>query len=95
MLPIEWAPDALDEIDEIIAYVAADNRGAAENLRLRIEASVLPAAEHPYMFRLGRVEGTREIVAHPNYIVVYRVLEDRIRVIAVMHARRRYPPQPD
>lgn len=94
MLSIEWAPDALDELEEIIAYVAAESRSAAENLRHRIEASVLPAADHPYMFRSGRVEGTREIVAHPNYIVVYRVLEDRIRVIAVVHARRRYPPAP-
>jgi plasmid stabilization system protein ParE len=44
------------------------------------------------MFRLGRVDGTREIVAHPNYIVVYRVVADRIEVTAVVHARRQYPP---
>jgi len=60
---------------------------AAEQLRERIEQSVLPAAAHPYLFRPGRRNGTREIVAHPNY----RVLADRIRVIAVIHTRRRYP----
>jgi len=38
-------------------------------MRQLIEASILPAAEHPYLFRAGRVSGTREIVAHPNYVL--------------------------
>lgn len=33
---------------------------------------------------------TREIVAHPNYIVVYRVLPDRIQVVEVLHSRQQY-----
>ena len=57
----------------------------------RIEQSVLPTASHPYMFRSGRVNGTREIVAHPNYVVVYRVLADMMLVTAVVHARQEYP----
>ena len=56
-----------------------------------IEAAVLPAAEHPYLYRTGRVPGTREIVAHPNYIVVYRVTAERIEVVRVLHARQEYP----
>ena len=39
---------------------------------------------------LGRVLGTREIVAHPNYVIVYRVEIDRVRVINVLHARQHY-----
>jgi toxin ParE1/3/4 len=95
MLPIEWAPEAVVELEEIVAYIARDSARAAEAMRLRIEASILPAAEHPYMFRPGRVEGTREVVAHPNYLVVYRVLSERIRVVTVIHARRQYPPLAD
>jgi toxin ParE1/3/4 len=49
------------------------------------------AREHPEMYRVGRMPNTREIVAHPNYIVVYTVLPDRIRVISVLHARQKYP----
>ena len=37
------------------------------------------------------VPGCREIVAHPNYIVVYRVGLDCIEVLRVMHARQEYP----
>lgn len=91
MLLIAWSKGALRDLEDIATYIAVDNEVAAEQLRERIEQSVLPAAAHPYLFRPGRRNGTREIVAHPNYIVVYRVLADRIRVIAVIHTRRRYP----
>jgi len=56
-----------------------------------IESSVMPAAEHPYLFRAGREPGTREIVAHPNYIVVYRVTISTIEVVSVIHTRQLYP----
>ncbi|WP_354043151.1 type II toxin-antitoxin system RelE/ParE family toxin [Devosia sp. UYZn731] len=35
--------------------------------------------------------GTRELVVHPNYIVVYRVLTDQIDIVSVLHARQEYP----
>jgi len=46
--------------------------------------------ENPYLYRSGRVAGTREAVVHPNYILVYRVTET-IEILAVLHARQRYP----
>ncbi|EHJ93431.1 hypothetical protein KUC_0378 [Vreelandella boliviensis LC1] len=39
---------------------------------------------------MGRWPGTREIVAHPNFIVVYQVA-DRIEAISVVHSRQNYP----
>ena len=33
----------------------------------------------------------RELVAHPNYIVVYRVTDDAIEIVNVVHARQKYP----
>ncbi len=60
-------------------------------MKALIEAAVLPLAEHPYLFRVGRVAGTRELVAHPNYIVIYRVLTERVEIVDVVHARQSYP----
>lgn len=76
MLPIRWRAQALDDLDAIIVYVAERNPQAAEALRERIESALLPTSEHPYLFRSGRVLGTREIIAHPNFIVVYRVTDE-------------------
>jgi plasmid stabilization system protein ParE len=33
----------------------------------------------------------RELVAHPNYIVLYRVTTTRIEIVNVVHARRNFP----
>ena len=46
--------------------------------------------ENPYLYRPGRIAGTREAVVHPNYILVYRVT-GTIEILAVLHARQRYP----
>jgi len=60
-------------------------------MRALIEDAILPLRKHPYLFRPGRVAGTRELVAHPNYVIVYRVTETTIEVLSVLHARQHYP----
>jgi len=91
MLPVRWNASALDELETLIRYIAQFNVSAAEAMQERLESVVLPLSQHPYLYRPGRVPGTREIVAHPNYIVVYRVLADCIEIIKVLHARQQYP----
>jgi plasmid stabilization system protein ParE len=64
---------------------------AALSLKAAIDRAIAAMLEFPDGFRLGRIARTREMVVHPNYIVVYRVLTDAIDVVSVLHARREYP----
>ena len=91
MLPVFWRAEARANLSSIIRFIANESPPAARRMRGLIEDSVLPAAEHPYLYHSGKVPGTREIIAHPNYIVVYRVTADRIEVVNVLHARQEYP----
>ncbi|WP_435946823.1 type II toxin-antitoxin system RelE/ParE family toxin [Dryocola sp. BD586] len=75
----------------IISFIANENPFAARRIKKVIEEAILPVAEHPYLFRPGRVAGTREIVAHPNYLIVYRISATNITVLSVLHARQEYP----
>jgi len=92
MLPIVWTEDAANDLAQIIDYIAEQNLAAAFKLGKRIRESVLPLAHFPYLFRESeRMPGYREIVAHPNYIIFYRILPDRVQVEMVAHGKRKFP----
>ena len=92
MLPIVWRASARSDLAEIVRYVAQVNPIAARRLRQVLMESVLPVSEHPYLYRQSQtVPAVREIVAHPNYIVYYRVTATSIEVVSVIHTRREFP----
>ncbi|KOX66568.1 type II toxin-antitoxin system RelE/ParE family toxin [Pseudomonas sp. MS-1(2024)] len=87
---VEWRPLARAQLSEILEYISDRNLVAASELYKNIEAAISALPQHPYLYRFGRVPGTREIVVHPNYLVVYRVT-NRIEIVTVLHARQEYP----
>jgi len=72
-------------------YIAATNRSAALDIIERIERlSLLCALLQAWAD--WRVSGTRElVVTRTPFVVPYRVEEDRIEILAVIHAARRWP----
>jgi|TARA_B100001059_G_C17831425_1_gene584925 toxin ParE1/3/4 len=90
MLLVEWLPQARESLWEILSYLAERNPYAAEELYHAIEETAESLPQHPYLYRPGRVPGTREAVVHPNYLVIYRVT-DHIAIVDVLHARQQYP----
>jgi toxin ParE1/3/4 len=91
MLPVEWRAEASADLEDILSYIADRNESAAESLNEAIEQATSQLPQHPYLYRLGRADGTREIVVHPNYLVIYRVTSIAIEIVAVVHARQQYP----
>jgi len=91
-LPVVWSDVAEADLADIIDYIAEHSPQAARKLARQLKESVLPLADFPYMFKESeRMPGCREIVAHPNYLVFYRILSDRIRIEMVAHGRRNFP----
>lgn len=88
---VDWRPEARQALWHIIDYIGDRNLTAAERLYNAIEDATQALPQHPYLHRPGRVPGTREIVVHPNYLVIYRVASERIEIINVLHARQEYP----
>ena len=91
MQTIRWSDEATTDLVEIIDYIEQRNAAAAQSLH----AAIIQSAENlplmPYLFRPGRVSGTREHVVHPNYIVVYQVGDEVIDLLRVLHSRQPYP----
>lgn len=88
---VEWRPQASENLLSLLGYIAARNLDAARALADDIEKATSALPEHPYLYRRGRVAGTRELVVHPNYLIVYRVTLASIEIINVLHARQKYP----
>ena len=86
---VEWRPEARAALRTILSYIAERNPTAALNLFEEIERSTSALPQHPYLYRHGRVAGTREIVVHPNYIVVYRITTASVEIVGILHSRQR------
>ena len=91
MQTVRWSEEATTDLVEIIDYIEQRNAAAAKNLYAAIVQSAENLPLMPYLFRPGRVPGTREFVVHPNYIVVYLVGSDAIDILRILHSRQHYP----
>ena len=91
-MEIIWRRIALNDLEAIRRYIAQENPAAGARIRATIRNAVERLAQHPHLGRLGRAEGTRELViAGTPFIVVYRVVENRLRILAVLHGARSWP----
>ena len=68
---LEWKAAAIADLLAIIDYISDENPGAAQALKDKIEDKASRLMEHPRMYRADRVNGTREMVVYPNYVVIY------------------------
>ena len=91
MLPLVWTDDATFDLLAILDHIGARDVAAADRLNDLIQRAAGRLPRHPYMHRRGRLAGTREAIVHPNYLVIYRVGREAVEILAVVHARRRYP----
>lgn len=80
-----------DDLQAIAAYVAQDSPGAAARLRLRIDDQVSKLADPNFPRRRSRIVGTKELVAHENYIVILNEDETSVTALNVVHAKRQFP----
>jgi toxin ParE1/3/4 len=91
-MKLRWAAPALRDVELIGDYIARDNPAAAA----RVVAAIFDQAEsltvHPHIGRPGRVPGTRElIISDTPFIVPYRVRDQDVELLAVIHSSRQWP----
>jgi toxin ParE1/3/4 len=90
-MELYWTPEAIQDRDDIYDCIEADNPAAALALDDLFSEKAMLLVEQPGMGRPGRVPGTRELVAHRSYILVYDLVGDLVRVLNVIHAARQWP----
>ncbi len=84
-------PQYWESLQAIEDYIAHDNPSGAIDLWLSIDDQVSKLADPNFPRRRGRVAGTLELVAHPNYVVILEQTLDTVTVLEVLHATMQYP----
>ena len=91
MTDIQWSALARADLLDIVDYISDDNPIAALEVLEDIQSKSDQLSDFPKSGRLGRVEGTRELVVLANYIVIYREEALTTRILRVLHAAQQWP----
>lgn len=96
-MKLVWRPAAQLDRDRIMDYIEQDSPRSAYALDLEFSEKAKLALKNPTMYRAGRIRGTREIVVHSNYVIVYKVDEKAkiLTVLRVLHAAQQFPKRSD
>jgi toxin ParE1/3/4 len=91
-MKLTWSHRARRDLLELIAFIAEDSVQSAEAVADRILKAAKLLTEFPRSGRIGRIPGTRErVVDKTPYILAYRIVSGRIRILRVYHGSRRWP----
>lgn len=89
-MKVEWHPEAEDELDVILAYLAERNPLAALALAEALVVAADSLSTFPHRGRPGKAAGTRELIAVSPYLLIYGVDEEAglVRILSVWHGAR-------
>ncbi len=88
---IFWAKRARLARNALIEFIAQDNALAAIEIDDTITAASRRLAEFPLMGKAGRIAGTRELIVHEHYALVYELENDSLTILMVLHSSRQWP----
>jgi toxin ParE1/3/4 len=91
-MKIRWTKRAIRSLASIHEYISKDSPAAAARVSAAVLDATVQIEQFPQSGRPGRIEGTRELVI-PGlpYIVPYRVVDDTILLLSVIHTSRKWP----
>lgn len=92
MNEIKWTASAISDLKEIHDYIKQENPTAATHIASQIYDSVKPLEHNPQIGRMGRIDGTRELVLGSlPYILMYELKAEFIFIKRVVHTSRLWP----
>lgn len=90
-MKVRWTPQAYQDRSDIWDYLAARDFAAAARMDQRFSDVLAPLADFPMSGREGLVAGTRELIPHPSYRLVYEIFGETIWILALVHTSREWP----
>ena len=89
-MQIRWTQGARADLLDIVRHIAEDRPDTARALAFKIRGTVMQLVDFPELGRMVPEFGDpalRECIIRP-YRVIYRLSDDQVDVLAVVHGRR-------
>ena len=90
-MKIIWTKNAVQDREDIWDYLHAENPKAALEMDRRFTEAASPISQNPKIGPAGIISGTREIIPHSSYRLVYQLDPDVIWIMALVHTARAWP----
>jgi len=90
---IIWTREAAQDRADIWDYLYAINPKAAIDMDNRCSDAISRLAQHPDSGPAGIIAGTRELIPHQSYRIVYEQAVNAIWILALVHTSRQWPPE--
>lgn len=85
-----WSGEAESDRIAIFQASAAESVFAADALDVMIEEGAETLLDAPESGRPANA-GTRELIVHPSYRMIYDIAGEDVRILAIVHATRMWP----
>ena len=92
---VVWTPEAVQDRLDIWDYIASDNPFAASQMDELFSHAATRLAEHPNLGKRGTIAGTRELIPHESYRLVYEIKQETVWVLTLVSSARQWPPVKD
>ena len=89
---IIWTPEAERDRADILDFIADDNLKAAARMDELFGIAAARLGKHPHLGRPGLIHGTRELIPHENYRMVYEIRDEVVWILSLVHTSRQWPP---
>ena len=86
-----WTPEAQQDRADVWDYIAADNPRAAARMDRLFSEAAARLTEYTKQGCAGKVSGTRELIPHENYRLVYEIANETVWILALVHTARQWP----
>jgi len=83
---LRWTEEAAADLENIANYLFQNRPERAAELVREIYHAPAALLTFPYRGRVGKKEGTRELVLSPlPYIVVYQIRGEGVHIVRILH----------
>jgi len=89
---IIWLRTARENLEDELNFIRKEDPSVARRIAILIKERVESIESFPEMGRIGRVQGTRELIfPEIPYIIPYRIRDGNIELLRFFHSSRQLP----